>query len=177
MEKDQLIRFVLSPDNEVVPDIAEKLPGRGLWISANRGHVTQAVAKKLFSKAAKANAKADAALPDNVQTLLRTQALNLLGLARRAGEVTNGFEKTKAWLMQNEASVLLAACDGAMDGRKKLQTISRQTETSAEIVEIFSAAELSKTLGKEIVVHAAIKKGGLADRFKQACDRITSYEN
>ena len=118
-----MIRFVLGPDNEVVPDLAEKLPGRGIWVSANRALVDKAIRKNLFAKAAKTKVIVDEKLPERVEELLRKQTLNLLGLAQRAGEVRSGFEKTKAMLLGGDRIVLIAAKDGASDGRVKLRNI------------------------------------------------------
>ena len=49
-----LIRFVAGPDGQVVPDLAEKLPGRGIWVTADRAAIAKAAAKGLFSRGARA---------------------------------------------------------------------------------------------------------------------------
>ena len=48
-----LIRFVVGPDAQIVPDVAGKLPGRGIWVSAERAALDKAVAKGLFARGAK----------------------------------------------------------------------------------------------------------------------------
>jgi len=167
----ELVRFILGPDQQVVPDIAGKLPGRGLWVSASRDAVELACEKGLFARAARANAKADADLPDLVDQLLRQACLNCLGLARKSGDLVNGFEKVKAWLKSGRATVLLCAADASADGREKLQRLAGEIP----VFELFSSAELSQALGQQNVVHVALKDGGLARRLVQQAQRLAGY--
>src|SRR3954466_5118300 len=88
MAEEKLVRFVAGPDGVVVPDLARKLPGRGLWVAAARPSVEAAVKKNLFARAAKAQVKAPAELAETVENLLRRRLLSGLGLARKAGELT-----------------------------------------------------------------------------------------
>jgi uncharacterized protein len=171
--KEELLRFVAGPDNEVVPDIAGKLPGRGLWVSADRAALELAVQKNLFAKAAKAPLRASAGLADEVARLLRRRCLELIGLARGAGQAVAGYEKVDAWLEQGRVKVLLEARDGAADGKRRLAAkagtphIGISPATPAErprvvVIGLFTAAELAAALGREHVVHAALSEGGLA---------------
>jgi predicted RNA-binding protein YlxR (DUF448 family) len=170
--KEELLRFVAGPDNELVPDLAGKLPGRGLWVSADRAALDLALQKNLFAKAAKAPLRAPAGLADEVARLLRRRCLELIGLARGAGQAVAGYEKVDAWLEQGRAVVLLEACDGAADGKRRLAAKAGATHigmspATAErppvvLVDLFTAAELASALGREHVVHAALSQGGLA---------------
>jgi len=83
MDESRLIRFVAAPDGSVAPDLARKLPGRGLWVAADRASVEAAVKKNLFARAAKAPLKPAGDLADRVEALLARRCLELLGLARR----------------------------------------------------------------------------------------------
>jgi predicted RNA-binding protein YlxR (DUF448 family) len=170
--KDELLRFVAGPDNELVPDLAGKLPGRGLWVSADRAALDLALQKNLFAKAAKAPLRASAGLADEVVRLLRRRCLELIGLARGAGQAVAGYEKVDAWLEQGRVTVLLEARDGAADGKRRLAAKARATHigmisATAErprvvVIDLFTAAELASALGREHVVHAALSEGGLA---------------
>src|SRR3954467_10471357 len=120
MEEARLIRFVAGPDGVVVPDLARKLPGRGLWVAADRASVETAAKKGLFARAAKAKVAAAPDLPDLVESLLKRRLLSGLGLARRAGDLTSGFEKVSAAIAAGKAAWLIEASDGAADGRRKL---------------------------------------------------------
>src|SRR5262249_10826346 len=120
MDEARLVRFVAGPDGQVVPDLARKLPGRGLWVAADRGSVETAAKKGLFARAAKAKVTAPQDLADQVESLLKRRLLSGLGLARRAGELTSGFEKVSAALDAGKAAWLIEASDGASDGRRKL---------------------------------------------------------
>jgi uncharacterized protein len=169
----QLIRFAVSPQGDIVPDLDATLPGRGLWVSAQRLAVDEAVKKRRFAKAAKAQVRAEADLADLVETRLRAKCLDLLGLARRSGDLITGFEKVKAELATGNAVVLLAATDGAADGREKLSRLAMDLP----VVTLFDVADMSLALGRENVVHAVLSSGGLAERFLKETTRLAGFCN
>ena len=168
-----LVRFVVGPDGAVVPDLKGDLPGRGLWVTAGRKAVETAVARRLFAKAARANVRAAADLADLTERLLARRAVELLGLANRAGLVAAGFEKTKARLLRGEAAALLGARDGAMDGRRKLRALAG----AIPVVEALSSAELDLALGRGNVIHAALAAGGLTLRFVTETTRLSGFRD
>ncbi|HSM97172.1 MAG TPA: RNA-binding protein, partial [Rhizomicrobium sp.] len=159
-DETQLIRFVVSPDGEVVPDVAAKLPGRGIWVSADRKALEQAIAKNLFSKAAKANVKVSAGLADLVGKQIVQRMIGDLGMARRSGALVTGFDNVARALDGKPApGLLIEASDGAADGRRKLLGIAKARGLDLPILDSLSSAELSLALGKENVIHAALKAG------------------
>jgi predicted RNA-binding protein YlxR (DUF448 family) len=171
--KAELIRFVVSPEGEVTPDLAGRLPGRGYWIGAERGLVETAVKKHLFAKAAGGPARAPADLADRVARLLRVRALERLGLARRAGAAVAGHDKVEAWLRDGRAGLLLAAADGAADGRRRLAALAGPLP----VVDCFTADELAAAFGRERVVHAAIAAGRLAAEFEAEAARLKGFRD
>jgi len=120
----RLIRFVLDMDGQVIPDVDEKLPGRGLWLSPGRDMVEMAASRRAFARAARRPVTVPPDLADRVEGLLVRRCLNLLGLARRGGQVVTGFEKVRARLREGSVGVLLAASDGAADGRAKVVALA-----------------------------------------------------
>jgi predicted RNA-binding protein YlxR (DUF448 family) len=175
MEEAQLIRFVAGPDGAVVPDLARKLPGRGLWVAADRAAVATAAKKGLFSRAAKAKLAAAPDLADQVEMLLRRRLLSGLGLARRAGDLTSGFEKVSAAIAAGRAAWLVEASDGAADGRRKLLALARKQSRAPGLIGVFSATELSLALGLENVIHTAFLAGRTADRWAQDVHRLSGF--
>lgn len=170
--KDELLRFVLSPDGAVTPDLKQNLPGRGVWTSPERTAVSEAVKKGLFARGFKQQVPKDADLPDLVAQLMRKQALNLLSLCNRAGLVTTGFEKVSAALGgKKPIRVLLHASDASEDGVRKLSAPDGAPETAS----IFDRDEMSLALGQTNVVHAAVRKGDLADHLVRAAKRYENY--
>lgn len=159
LPKEGLIRFVIGPDDLLVPDVEGKLPGRGLWVKARRAALEMAMAKNAFSKAARRRVEVPSSLIDLTAMMLRRRCLDLIGLARRAGQAVAGFERVRAELTGQNAGVLLAAADGAEDGKRKLKGLSEGVRSVA----LFTSAELSHALGRENVVHAAVMPGRLAD--------------
>ena len=172
-EEDALIRFVRSPDGEAVPDLARKLPGRGLWVGARRGLVADAVAKRQFSKGFGAETKAPADLPDRVAGLLRKAALSYLSLARKAGEAVNGFMKVEETVGRGRARILIHAREAQPDGCRKLDKLA-----APDVVRlvVFGRDELDLALGGSNVIHAAVAKGGLAEKLVLAVRRMEAYE-
>jgi len=173
LEKPAMIRFVIDPDGRVTPDLKERLPGRGMWVTAARDVLEQAVAKHAFSKAAKQSVKVAPDLADQVAVLARREVAELLGLARKSGQLVAGFEKVDAVLRAGKVRVLIAASDGAEDGRGKLARIAG---SGVEICAPLTAAELAQALGREHAVHAAITAGGIAEKTIIASRRLAALE-
>lgn len=167
-----MIRFVVGPEDTVVPDVSGRLPGRGMWIGARRDLLENAIAKRLFGRAARRTVVVDPGLSEQVRVLLTRQCLDLLGLARRAGAATAGFEKVEDMLRRNKAGVLIEAEDGAADGCEKLRRLAPATP----VVALLPASAMAGALGRDgVVVHAAIAKGKFAERFVAASNRLAGF--
>jgi len=173
MDETCLIRFVAGPDGQVAPDLGRKLPGRGMWVAADRVSVETAVKKNLFSRSAKAPLRAPVDLADTVESLLVRRCLDLLGLARREGVLVPGFEKCAAAIRAGKAAWLIEASDGAADGRGKLLNLARHQST--RVCGTFSADDLSLALGLENAIHAVLLAGGRADRWGQEASRLAGF--
>lgn len=165
------IRFVRAPDGRVVPDLAASLPGRGAWVMAERGPLEKAVARRLFARAFKAEAAAAPDLTQQVERLLARRCIDLIGLARRAGEAVAGFGKVEGWARAGQVGVLLTAREGAEDGRRRLYGLA----AGAPRVGVLDAEELGLAFGRESVVHAAVAPGRLADRLVSESRRLAGF--
>ncbi|MAU41498.1 MAG: DNA-binding protein [Kordiimonas sp.] len=196
----KMVRFVLSPDGDLVPDLRGRLPGRGCWVEARRERVDEAVRKKLFNrfaaKVAQTRQRDDRAqdiddvggdiapgskltltipegLSDSVERMLRQRCLELLGLVRQSGQMVMGFEKVRSALQATMAPVLLTASDGADDGRRKLC----QGIENLRVIDIFTRTELSQALGRENAVHIALTSGHATNRFIHELERLQGFRN
>ncbi|MDW4498027.1 RNA-binding protein [Sulfitobacter sp. D35] len=165
--KDGLIRFVAGPEGEVVPDILGRLPGRGLYVSADREAIATAVKKGLFSRSAKRALKADETLPDEVERQLARRVVELISLQRKAGKAVAGYEKVKSWLQMEEAQVLIQASDGSGRGKSKLSTPHFGT-----FIGWLTADELGLAFGRQTVIHGALASGGLTQRVVEEARRL-----
>lgn len=175
MEEDRLIRFVAGPDGAVVPDLARKLPGRGLWVAADRASVETAAKKGLFSRSAKTKLSPPADLADQVEALLAQRLLNALGLARKAGDLVTGFEKVLSSIRGGKAAWLVEASDGAADGRRKLMGALKTSPSPPRLIGVFSSAELGLALGGENVIHTAFLAGRAAGRWTIDAQRLSGF--
>lgn len=167
--KTELIRFVAGPDGQVVPDILGKLPGRGIWVKADRGALEKAATKGLFARAAKAPVQVPDGLMGEVELQLTRRVISLLSMARKAGRAVAGFEKVKGWLDTGEAVLLLQASDGSERGKTKL----RPPEENGSFIGVLTASELGLAFGREHVIHAALAVGGLTDRVREDALRLS----
>jgi len=166
--KGGLIRFVVGPDGEVVPDILEKLPGRGMWVSAERSVLSAASGKGHFARAARQKVKVPDSLLHEVERQLAQRVVGLIALARKAGLAVCGFEKVKGWLAGGEAvRVLLQASDGSGRGKSKLWT-----PTGARYFDCLTAQELGLAFGRQSVIHGALATGGLSDRVVEEASKL-----
>jgi predicted RNA-binding protein YlxR (DUF448 family) len=175
MEEARLIRFVLSPDGAVTPDLGRKLPGRGMWVEAKREAVDMAVKRGLFSRAAKAKVTAPPDLADQVDQGLMRRLSATLGLARRAGDLTLGFEKAASALESGRAAWMVEAADGAPDGRRKLMNIAKRAPKPPRLLGVFTAADLSLALGVEPVVHCVFLAGRGAGSWTLDVERLSGF--
>lgn len=175
MPEARLIRFVAGPDGAAVPDLARKLPGRGMWVAADRVSVEAAAKRGLFARSAKAKITAPKDLADQVHSLLRGRLLAALGLARGAGYLTSGFEKVAATIASGKAAWLIEASDGAPDGRRKIMAIARRQSPVPGVVGLYSAEELSLALGRENVIHTAFLAGRAAERWGEDVRRFAGF--
>jgi predicted RNA-binding protein YlxR (DUF448 family) len=175
--KDELIRFVLGPDGAIVPDLKEKLPGRGMWLTAAQDVVAEAAKRNVFSRALKAAAKAPDDLPAQVDRLLAEAALSALSLANKAGEAVFGNAKVEEAIAKGRALALLHAREAAEDGCRKLDGKARGLSGEGPIPSIraFGVDELSLASGRTNVIHAALIQGGAARKFLAAASRLERY--
>lgn len=175
--KDELIRFVLGPDGAVVPDLKEKLPGRGMWLTAAQDVVADAAKRNLFGRALKANAKVPEDLPAQVDRLLAEAALSVLSLANKAGEAVFGNAKVEEAIGKGRVVALVHAREAAEDGCRKLDGKARGTQDGSPIpaIRAFGVDELSLASGRTNVIHAALIQGGAARKFLAAASRLARY--
>ncbi|WP_282061186.1 RNA-binding protein [Roseobacter litoralis] len=162
-----LVRFVVGPDSEVVPDILGKLPGRGMYVSADRASLEKAVSKGLFSRSAKQPVKVAETLVGEVETQLARRVVDLISLQRKAGRAVAGFEKVKNWLQMEEAEVLIQAVDGSGRGKSKLST-----PHYGSYIGWLTADELGLAFGRQTVIHGALASGGLTQRVVEEAQRL-----
>lgn len=162
-----LVRFVVGPGGEVVPDLAEKLPGRGIWVTAGRAEIEKAAKKGLFARAARAPVTAPPDLANRVEAGLAQRVVELVSLARKAGLAVAGFERVKDWLAAGRARVLLQASDGSARGKGKLWT-----PEGGRWFGCLTAAELGLSFGRASVIHGALAPGGLTDRVIRDASRL-----
>jgi predicted RNA-binding protein YlxR (DUF448 family) len=164
-----LIRFAVSPDGVVVPDVLEKLPGRGIWVAADRAALETAMKKGLFARAAKQAVIVPETLVADVETLLVRRLIDGVSMARKAGRAIAGYEKVRDWLGKEDVRILFQASDGSERGKSKLHAPGGR----GSYFEVLTASELGLSFGRERVIHAALGFGGLTERIREDAIRLS----
>jgi uncharacterized protein len=190
---DELIRFVVSPSGEVVPDLKRKLPGRGLWVSASHQAVAEAARRNQFSKGFKRDVRATPTLAADTESLLVRSAIEALAMAAKAGQVISGFSKVEGALEQRQAQkqargqaqgsvqALIHAADGAADGIRKLDAIARQNAgindkyCEMPVITALTSEQLDLALGRSNVIHAALLAGPASKTFLSRSQILVRY--
>ncbi|MCA8902667.1 MAG: RNA-binding protein [Hyphomonas sp.] len=175
--KDGLVRFVLSPDGVVTPDIAEKLPGRGVWVTADRAVLAEAVKKNAFARAFKSSVTVPDGLADTVERLLVQRFTGLLGMAKKAGDVVLGYDQVRDALQKRPPGLLLEAADGAEDGRTKVYFLAKALYSGVDVAGALSAAELGMAFGRDRVIHGLVRKGPFAKSLAAAYARLSGFRD
>jgi uncharacterized protein len=176
---EELIRFVVGPDGAVVPDLKHRLPGRGVWVSAQAEAVAEAVRRRLFARAFKAQVQAAPSLADDIHEALRQDLRQALSLANKAGAVVSGFAKVESAIAGGDVAALIHAAEAAEDGRRKLAAALRKRLGDAisafPVVDELSGEELDLALGRSHVIHAALVAGPGSDGLIARWRRLRSY--
>lgn len=163
-----LIRFCVDPEDQIVPDILGKLPGRGIYVSADREAMAKAAKKGLFARAARQTVKVPEGLVDLVEALIRQRVIDLLSMARKAGDAVTGYEKVKDWLVKGTAVTLIQASDGSERGKTKLHA----PDGKHGFVGVLTAGEIGLAFGRERAIHAALAAGGLRTRVVEEAAKL-----
>lgn len=171
----EMVRFVLSPDMVVTPDINAKLPGRGVWVKADRDTVVLAATKGAFARGFKEKVNVPDGLVDQVEDLLLKRCQNILGMAKKAGGVILGYDQVKDALRKKTHGILLEASDGAEDGRNKVYFLAKALYSSVNVAGALSSVELGMAFGRERVIHGLIRKGAIAKTWTLAYRRLTGF--
>jgi uncharacterized protein len=172
-----LIRFVVGPDGEVVADIKSKLPGRGIWVTATREALLEAIKRKAFARGFKRDVRVPSDLIDRTERLLERAVLDALAIAGKAGLVATGFGKTEAALEREDVMALLHAAGAAADGTRKLAAASRRRRSEAPpvVIGFLNSAQLDLALNRPNVVHAALLAGPASETFLARCQRLERF--
>lgn len=178
---DELIRFVISPQGDVVPDLKRKLPGRGMWVTASREVVAEAVRRNHFSRAFKRELRIPPTLPADIEALLVRSVTEALGIAAKAGQIVAGFGKVESALGDGSVEVLIHASDGAADGIRKLDMLARQNagnrgaKPQIPVVTALKSVELDLALTRSNVIHAALLAGPASRSFLSRSQMLVRY--
>ncbi|HVX83005.1 MAG TPA: RNA-binding protein [Devosiaceae bacterium] len=183
----ELIRFVVGPDDVIVPDTDARADGRGVWISLGQAQVAAAARKNAFARSLKSQVRLPEDLPGLTRLRLEQRFIAALQMARKAGQLVTGATKVKAAIEAGEIAALITATDAAADGRDKLLVSLRGYERAAVAngtmeegntvphLELLSAEQLGLALGMENVIHAALTKGAAAQAALARAERLARY--
>ncbi len=170
--QDELLRFTLTPDHQVVPDFKKRLPGKGFYLTNSRQVLSEAINKNIFRKLGK-NTTVMPNLLEIVENILKSRALESINLAKKAGVLISGFDKVKEKLTNGKVAFVLEAIDAGADGHAKIVAAAKNTE----ILALFSIEELDKTLNRTNTVHAALLKSEMSQTVYNQLKKWQNFIN
>lgn len=173
MEKEALLRFTVTPDNQVIPDFRKKLPGKGIWVKNSKNALQIAIDKNLFSKASKRNVKISEGLMQIVEELLRKKGLEAISLARKAGVLVTGLDKVSDAVKKGKAAFVLEAKDAGADGHYRVMLLAKDLD----VFRTYGIEELDRALDKVNTVHIAFLKSEMAKAVRVEFSRFESFLN
>ena len=165
--KHGVFRFFVSPHKQIVPALAEKLPGLGIWVSPQHDAVSPAFGTGLLFRGAKKPVSVDPNLLTDLIENMGRRVVELISLSRKSGRAVAGYEKVKDWLLKEEAQVLIQASDGSVRGKSKLST-----PHGGSFIGWLTADELGAAFGRQTVIHCALASGGLTQRVVDNAKRL-----
>jgi predicted RNA-binding protein YlxR (DUF448 family) len=175
----ELVRFVVGPAGDVVPDIKRKLPGRGIWVTATRAAITDAADRNVFARGFRQEVRVSPDLAAQTESLLERAALDALAIAGKAGVIVSGFAKVEAALARDNLLAVIHAADAADDGKRKLAAASRRNRAGKTgeiaVIDTFSGTQLDLALSRPNVVHAALLAGPGSETFLARVARLTRF--
>ena len=173
----ELIRFVVGPNGEAVPDLKAKLPGRGVWVTATAAALGDAIKRKALARSFKREVTLPADLVERTGQLLERAALDALAVAGKAGQVAAGFTRVEAAIAHGQVTALIHAAEAAPDGVRKLDAaLHREPGAgSIEVTRSFTSAQLDLALGRPNVIHAALLAGAPGDTFLARLRRLERF--
>jgi predicted RNA-binding protein YlxR (DUF448 family) len=173
----ELIRFVIGPGGEAVPDLKCKLPGRGVWVTARQDVLADAIKRKVFTRGFKRDVRLSPDLLERTGRLLERAVVDALAIAAKAGCTASGFARVETALLDDEIVAVLHAADAAPDGVKKLDAALRRNPKGGSIIVVrtLTGAQLDLALGRPNVVHAALLAGPVSDTFVMRLRRLERF--
>jgi predicted RNA-binding protein YlxR (DUF448 family) len=178
---ENLVRFVLGPDGTIVPDLARRLPGRGVWVEARRQVLAEAVRRKVFARSLQQPVTVPGELPEQVEHLMARRLAEAISLANKAGLLVAGFAKVEEMIAAGRAAVLIQAADGSPDGvarlARKFEALAGPERAAEATVAELPGEQLDLAIGRSNVVHAAASGGGAAQRILEEARRLRRYRS
>ena len=173
MDSKDLLRFTVTPDNQVIPDFKKRLPGKGIYVAGSLSALKVAIAKNLFAKAAKRNVRVNDGLIPMVEAILKKKGLEAICLAKKAGALLTGFEKVSEAVKKGKAAFILEAGDAGADGHEKMLSLAK----GLDVFVLYDVEELDKALDKVNTVHMAFLKSDMAKMVYNEFKRLNSFLN
>jgi predicted RNA-binding protein YlxR (DUF448 family) len=176
---EHMIRFVIAPNGEAVADLKQNLPGRGVWVTATRSALNEALKANAFARGFRRDVQLAGDLVPRTERLLENAAVDALAVARKAGLVAMGSAQVETALKREPVIALLHAAEAAPDGVKKLDSAlgqSRQTG-SVRIIRTLTTSQLDLALGRPNVIHAALLAGRATETFMARLRRLERFRS
>ena len=167
--KSELIRFVVSPNNFIIPDLKQNLPGRGMWLIPKKSAIEKAVRKGIFAK----HIKKKVIVPEDIiwqlENLIVKTIISQISLARKAGKAVCGFKKVRMALSKEKYPLLIQASDGSPKELTRLGKLEKS-------VKCLDSYELGLAFGRESAIHCVILNSVFAQNILFNANRLNNLK-
>ena len=144
-------------------DYRHRLPGRGAYTCIDKKCLRDASRNKQFQRSfrGKCSEISEEGLLDSLQQALLQRILNLIGMARKSGQVISGSNAVMTALRQPKGQAVVLISEDISDGiAAKIRELSDRQNVSCS--QLFSKGMLGQVLGKGERSVLAIQSGALA---------------
>lgn len=167
-----LVRYVLSPQQQLLVDYRQKLPGRGVYTCCDVDCIVKAVECKQLQRGLKVEqlqVGSDQVVNAIIETLLQ-RIENLLGMARKSGQAVSGSSAILNSLKRNGSFAFVLLSDDVSTGIAS-KVLTAAESQRVEVFQMFSKGKIGEILGKGERSVAALQTGKLANAIKLEVQR------
>ena len=152
INEDNFIKISLSPDNNLVPDLHNNLPGRSVWLPARKSIIADILEKEDLKTFFDIPAFLTSDFSVLIEKMLRKKILNSVSLSKKAGSLFIGMDAIKAQLIDRKHCLVITA-----KGAKRLPNNPVFEYKSVSCFEkLFEQKDLDKSIGKHKVKYVGI---------------------
>ena len=152
INKDNFIKICLSPDNILIPDLCDKLPGKSVWLPADKALIVDILRDEDLKTYFGISKIYSPDLVSIIEMVLRKKIVSSISMTKKSGVLAVGLDAIKAQLIQNSHCLIIVAM-----GAKGLANKSYFASENVSVFEgLLEQKDLEKSTGKINVKYVGV---------------------